>query len=207
MSLAEEVGGCDCFFEATTSEFGQIFGVSQQSASRYLMLLEKQGWITRARSEKGFKVSITDEGVSVLKRLERKISSFLNHDSEMTYVGEVVSGIGEGAYYVSKYAEKINETLGYSPYPGTLNVRVHSGKPDLDIKSTIKISGFTSEGRSYGGVGLTPIVLTINRKTIHCHAIIPERTHHKLDLELISKHNFRKEFKAADGDEVRFTVL
>jgi len=207
LALADKVACVNSSFEATTSDFGKLFGVSQQSASRYLMLLEEKGWITRTRSGSGFTVSITDEGADVLKKLENTITSFLQSDVKKEFHGEIVSGIGEGAYYVSKYAEKINTLIGYTPFHGTFNVRVYGGKPELRTSSTLDIEGFTSEDRSYGNVGLTPVALYLRDIEINCYAIQPERTHHKRDLELISNHNLRKKFKAIDGDEVRFILL
>ena len=39
---------------------------------------------------------------------------------------KIVSGMGEGAYYMSLkgYRNQFIEKLGYEPYPGTLNVKL-----------------------------------------------------------------------------------
>ncbi len=205
LSLAERIGGGGLYFEATTSEFGKVFGVSQQSASRYLGLLEDRGFILRARSRRGVKVTFTEEGLKALRGMEKALTMFLSNKPKTAYRGEVVSGIGEGAYYVRKYAEKIHELLGYKPYPGTLNIRVYGGKPDVVSDSTVEVQGFVSEKRSFGGVGLTPITLKVKGRKITCHVILPERTHHRRDLELISRYNIRKKYGVSDGDEAEIT--
>ncbi|MEB3757312.1 MAG: CTP-dependent riboflavin kinase, partial [Desulfurococcales archaeon] len=50
----------------------------------------------------------------------------MSHDekTEVTVRGRVFSGLGEGEFYVNLYARNFRRALGFTPYPGTLNVRV-----------------------------------------------------------------------------------
>ena len=45
--------------------------------------------------------------------------------------GVVVTGLGEGAYFVAKYAKLFKEKLGFAPFHGTLNITVKKA-PDFD---------------------------------------------------------------------------
>ncbi|MBS3128590.1 DUF120 domain-containing protein [Candidatus Woesearchaeota archaeon] len=36
--------------------------------------------------------------------------------------GTIVNGIGKGAWFVPQYKEKIRSVLGFTPFPGTLNI-------------------------------------------------------------------------------------
>ncbi|MEM1550565.1 MAG: DUF120 domain-containing protein, partial [Candidatus Bathyarchaeia archaeon] len=73
--------------------------------------------------------------------------------------GEVFSGLGEGAYYVSQegYKRQFIEKLGFEPYPGTLNIKVIGGKgvalrSMLNIYPGIEIKGFRNKNRTFGSV-------------------------------------------------------
>ena len=42
----------------------------------------------------------------------------------MEIKGVVVSGVGEGKWYVEKYLPYFEQTLGFTCFPGTLNMKV-----------------------------------------------------------------------------------
>jgi riboflavin kinase len=190
----------------TTTELGEMLGVSQQTASRYLSELESRGWITRSRAGRGFEVKLTSEGVDVLREIHSGLGRLLHPKVNEMFEGVIVSGMGEGAYYVREYADKIKEAVGYRPYYGTLNVRINGGRPDLRGYRTIKVGGFKSGDRSFGRIELTSVTLTVRGHKIRCHAIVPERTHHEKDLELVSRHNLRRGYDLKDGDKATIVV-
>ncbi|MFH1055734.1 MAG: DUF120 domain-containing protein [Candidatus Altiarchaeota archaeon] len=190
----------------STSEFGLLFSVSQQTASRYLRGLESLGWVERRQNGRGFTLNLTSEGVAVLKGMHINIGKFLESKAPQAFEGKVVSGIGEGAYYVRQYADRIEEALGYRPYYGTLNIRFEGGKPELAAYKTDYVSGFRSDNRSFGKAELVEVILSVGNHEIGCHAILPERTHHKKDLELIARHNLRRKYGLADGQKVLVSV-
>jgi riboflavin kinase, archaea type len=207
LALAGRIGRAGCSASLSTSELGGILGVSQQSASRYLALLEERGWIERARRGRAFEVKVTPDGLGVLRGIHGSLGVFLDSAIKQSFEGVVASGIGEGAYYVGEYSGKIDEAVGYRPFPGTLNVRFAGEKPNMNSPNTIDILGFTSGGRSFGRVGLTPIRLSANGKTVDCHVIIPERTHHRRDVEIVSGNNLRRKLDLSDGDRALITFI
>ena len=191
----------------TTGDLGRLLGVSQQTASRYLTELGDKGWINRVKSGRKTELQITDLGKNRLTEIQSDIWDFLSEKKKNILDGTVVSGIGEGAYYVGEYAQKIREITGYIPYQGTLNVRLEGSRVKVQSENTVEIKGFNSKRRSFGKILLTPIELKIKVGKIKCHIITPERSHHKIDLELISEHNIRKKFKVEDGDNASITFI
>ncbi|MFH1404105.1 MAG: DUF120 domain-containing protein [Candidatus Altiarchaeota archaeon] len=190
----------------TTTELGGMMGVSQQTASRYINELEANGWIERRRFGKGFEVKLTQEGVMILKGIYGRLGSLLESKNRGHYEGRIVSGIGQGAYYIKEYAKRIRGITGYEPYPGTLNVKFDEGRPDLTQFVLGQVDAFKTGNRTFGKASLTPVTLTVRRTRIMCHAIVPERTFHDKDLELISKHNLRRKYGIKDGDKATVTL-
>jgi len=192
--------------EVTTRQVGDLLGVSQQTASRYLRDLEGGGFIQRVKSGRGFNIRITSSGLLVLRQVHSDLGRFFGSEIRQSYNGIIVSGIGEGAYYIREYSERIEKAVGYRPYLGTLNVRVEGGRPSLDSPDTVDIEGFISGTRTFGRVSLTPIKLHVRKQSIVCHVIIPERTHHTKDVELIARNNLRMKYGLADGDKATITI-
>jgi len=62
--------------------------------------------------------------------------------------GSVFSGFGEGAYYVTKggYREQFSEKLGFTPFPGTLNIRLKSIDDIKARKELEALPGITIKG-------------------------------------------------------------
>jgi len=191
----------------STKRLGDLLDMSQQSASRYLTALEDAGWILRKKEGRGYSIEVTDAGKQALAKMHQDIGSYLSGGIGRTIGGQIVSGIGEGAYYVEEYAKKICEVIGYLPYPGTLNVRARGGKPDLSSGNVIEVTGFESEGRTFGDVRLIPITLGIGRHKLGCHIIVPERTHHKVDIEIIAPQNLRDKLGLSDGDAATIELI
>jgi len=115
------------FIQLTTTDLGKFINRSQQAASRHLLDLEGAGYIERLRKGHKFGVKLTDKGYSQIEIL----FSALKYAIESTpitieFKGTIVSGMGEGAYYMSLdgYKKKKKKKLGYEPYPGTLNVKL-----------------------------------------------------------------------------------
>ncbi len=112
-------------------------------------------------------------------------------------LGKVVSGIGEGAYYVNIYRNVFNEVLGINPYPGTLNIDVGEDIRELWFK-------------------LNPLIIKPRRKdlsivyvlpgfvnNIRGYAIKPLKTIHQWNIiEFISSENIRSKLGISDGDTV-----
>lgn len=204
--LARTLGNLEATALTSSSKLGRTLGVSQQTASRYLAGLEKKGLIKRAVRKHGQEVSITREGVLVLKEMHSELGFLVEGRKTIEINGRVSIGLGEGAYYVKMYADRIHKELGFEPFHGTLNVHVDEMPTQLRSFVFKRILAFEKEGRSFGGIGVIKTKLKSGRKTVDCYLILPERTHHKNELELISSLNLRRKLGLSNGSRVSVEI-
>ncbi len=196
------------FVEINTTKLGNELGISQQSASRRLKILNEQGFIEEKRIGKKIYVKITRKGLDLLKKEAVDYRKIFDIGKYITINGEVVSGIGEGKYYITKkgYYDQIKEKLYFEPFPGTLNVRVYArdmDKVDLIKNSNgILIRGFESEGRTFGNV--KAFLCTING--VDGAVIIPDRSHYTDVIEVIADVNLREKLHLSDGTPVEIVI-
>tara|TARA_B100001167_G_scaffold6847_1_gene3867 strand:+ start:141 stop:818 length:678 start_codon:yes stop_codon:yes gene_type:complete len=186
------------FVQITTSSLGKSIKKSQQAASKHILELENGGFIDRLMTGRQLSIKITQKGYSELVKLHSVLGSSL--DSFPSYIelsGSVISGLGEGAYYMSLkgYTRQFKVKIGYIPFPGTLNIKLNQLQTtqiiqQLDELDNIMIEPFSDGRRTYGWVKC--FHATIN-DSIKCELIRLERTHHDNSvIELISKNNLRK---------------
>ncbi len=199
------------FVTVTTAELGRAIRRSQQAASKHLLELEKGGFVERASSGRGYSVRITSRGHGELVRLNRILNDSLGSSpSQIILEGELVSGMGEGAYYMSLggYTRQFKARIGHVPFPGTLNVQLYKKEHieairQLDAMDGIKIDGFSDGRRTYGWVRC--FACRING--VDSQLIRLERTHHDPSVvELISRHNIRRSARLSDGSKVTIRI-
>ncbi len=197
----------------TSKTVGQLLGVAQQSASRYLVSLEKDGLVHRTVAAFGQKITITPKGKQLLQDLHFELVKILGTSfAEITLKGEIVSGLGEGRYYISLpgYYTQIKEKLGFKPFLGTLNVKLASFRDfqkfqQLRSIPAIQLEPFTADGRTYGNVDC--YIVTINDQ-VEGAIVRSERTHHGENfIEIISPINLREHLVLQDGSSVTVRYL
>ncbi len=202
-------GAIDEFVELTTSQLGKELGLSQQTASRRLRKLIHSGFLEAKKFGRKMSFKLTKRGVDLLKREFIDYQRIFEFSEYIEITGEVVSGLGEGRYYIMKegYYRQIKEKLFFEPYPGTLNIKVYP--KDMQKVETLKnlpgicIKGFVSEGRTFGDV--KAFLCTINGKD--AAVIIPERSHYTDIIEVIAGKNLREELNLEDGDPVELVIF
>lgn len=195
----------------TTHQLSEILGCSQQTASRKLIELEKKGLIKKERAIKGQTITLTRKGLEVLRDYYIQLKCIFEEREEVTIKGELISGMGEGQYYITRrgYTQQFEEKLGFSPYPGTLNLlleREHDivVREMLDNCPYIKVDGFCDEGRTFGAVKCYPVSINGTQGAI----LSPLRTHHpKNVVEIISPVYLREALALKDGDEVSVVLF
>ncbi|MCX8196998.1 MAG: CTP-dependent riboflavin kinase [Candidatus Micrarchaeota archaeon] len=193
----------------TTGQIAEAVGVSQQTASRKLIELEKEGQIVR---EKG-RILVTQASLKQIRKIIVEINQLLK-GSTLIFHGKVASGLGEGAYYVKQkgYFEQIKKKLCFEPYPGTLNITIEGEEIEkrlqLREREPIVIEGFKAgkkgEQRTFGKIDAYRCSISGLPGAI----IFPERSLHGLrTLEIISPFNLRKKLGLADNAEVTVEVV
>ena len=195
--------------ELSSIEFASHIDSSQQTAARKLKSLEEKKLISRQILPDGQLISITEYGLSMLQReLNDYLEIFSGNGKQKILAGKVITGLGEGKYYISLegYRKQFEEKLGFNPYPGTLNVKLD--KPSIELRKringTVRISGFTSENRTFGSGSCFNIMI----KDIRGAVIVPERTHYPEDIiEIIAPVNLRDYLDVKDGSIVEVEVI
>ena len=191
-----------------TSDIAGELGISQQSVSRYLITLEREGYIIRRRVERGEEVTLTEKTFDELKDQLNTIRYILSESNDIVVEGTLFTGLGEGSYYISRdgYVSKIKEYLNFEPFPGTLNLRfteeystfstIINNIPGFDVEP------FEQDGRKFGAIKL----LKAHMFDAPVGVVLPERTHYDRVLEVISPSNLRLKYGLKDGDKIEITI-
>ena len=172
------------------------------------------GWINRTITPEGCLTKITSQGVAELKKLYSDLRLIFEsaYPPSITLEGTLFSGLGEGAYYVTKegYRKQFIEKLGFDPYPGTLNLKLTTEYDlktlsELETYPAIELEGFKNETRTYGAVKCYPAVINNKVKGAVLYAL---RSHYDSSvLEIISSAYLRNRLKLKDGNKVKVEIL
>jgi len=195
--------------EISSVEFASHMDTSPQTAARKLKSLEDEMLITRQILHDGQLVSITKNGLAVLQKEFNDYRAIFSGNGHKKFLaGKLITGLGEGQYYISLegYRTQFIEKLGFTPYPGTLNLKLdpHSIEIRKGISQDIQISGFTTQNRTFGSGSCFNVMIEDVRGAV----IVPERTHYPEDIiEIIAPVNLREYLKVRDGSTVEVEVI
>jgi riboflavin kinase len=207
-----ELGAYAGELSITTADLAKSLSVSQQTASRHLIELQKLGLIRRTRGIRGEAIRVTARGLEELNRLHLRLKAvFELKPSEVILEGTLFSGIGEGAWYVSQpgYRKQFADKLGFSPFPGTLNLRLRPEYEDerrlLGTIPHVEIAGFRDGERTFGPVTCYKVKINDAEDGAIISAV---RTHYPNDVvEIIAASNLRDKLGLKDGDTVKARVV
>lgn len=199
--------------DVSSGKLASELNVSQQTASRRIKELESKGYIVREILPRGQRVKLTPKGTETLRRLHIDLEKALKDLDSRVYnvTGEIVSGMGEGRYYMELpgYKKQFKKKLGFTPYPGTLNLKLNSeadirGRQILQDTQGIEIEGFKSGERTFGAVKCFMAKID----GVEGAVIIPMRTHHGFNtLEIIAPENIQDKTGLGEGDTVTIKVI
>jgi riboflavin kinase, archaea type len=202
------------FIVITTSDLGKDIKRSQQAASRHLLDLENAGYIERLRKGQTFRIKITNRGYSEIQSLYSTLKSAIESiPFSIDFEGTVVSGMGEGAYYMSLegYRKQFKDKLGFEPYPGTLNVKLidqifMNARREIGRCPSVFINGFSDNLRTYGWVKCYKA--NINKGAVNnAAALVLERTHYDdTMLEIIAPICLKEAIGIQNGDRISIKV-
>ena len=209
-----ELGAASRTIKLSTEYLAEKIGASQQTASRYLINLEKIGWIKKNIIPEGCLLKILPQGIVELKKIysELRLIFESEYPPSITLEGILFSGMGEGAYYVTKegYRKQFLEKLGFDPYPGTLNIKL-TNEYDLNTLSeleaypAVELEGFENESRTFGPVKCYPAIINNKVKGAVIYAL---RSHYGSSvLEIISETYLRRKLNLKDGNKVKVEIL
>ena len=125
-------------------------------------------------------------------------------EDKLEISGVIQSGVGQGAYFTSVdwVVEQCKNSLGYKPFPGTLNVSVR----DRDVKKLDQLFQETDfelvpDDPKFCAAPVTKIMVN----GVAAAIVLPSedvRVHENRVVEIISSCNLKETLGVADGDEV-----
>lgn len=209
-----EMGACHRIIRISTTSLAKDIGLSQQSISRRLTILARKGLIEKSATNEGSFIRISKMGEEYLRRIYLGLRTiFEGRPPSIKVEGRVFSGLGEGAYYMSKenYRRQFIERLGFDPYPGTLNLKITNSedivklRDELDAHPGIKIEGFRDKDRTYGPVKCFHAIIGGKER---CAVLFAFRSHYGRDvLEIIAPLCLRERLGLKDGDKVSVEIF
>lgn len=116
--------------------------------------------------------------------------------------GEVKTGLGKGAFFLSQefYKKELNKNLGFIPYPGTLNIVVSEEYLDEITEIKNNCQNLIKPDEGFGAVKYIEAKLN---DEINGAIVFPAKTVHDENyLEFIAKCRLRDELGLEDGDNV-----
>ena len=189
----------------TTGEIAEHIGVSQQTASRKLIELEREGQLDRS----GGKVRLTEKALSEIRRMIKEALDAIK-GTGIVFSGKVVPGLGEGSFFVGQkeYMQGFRRKLGFVPFKGTLNLFIEGDNVEkrlvLREQEPLEVPGFRKGKRKFGTIAAYKCVTG----GLPCALIFPEMSQHGLQmLELVSPVNLRKSLGLADGSVLAVEVM
>jgi len=207
-----KLGAGDKIIRAPTSELANFLGVSQQSVSRILNEMYEKDYVYKELRDRVVWVRLTEKALMEVEDYLRYINDAIENPGRFIFRGDVVKGLGEGAYYMNRkqYIIQFESVFGFKPYPGTLNVKlkdpfyVYQNRLLRRFSGYI-IKGFRTKERVFGDVKAFKAVINDD---VDGAVIYAERSIHGFEMiEVISPIYLREYFNLSDGDEVEVTVF
>jgi len=194
--------------EISSFDLAKQLDISQQTSSRYLLDLDKKGLISRELGIKKQLIQITLPGEEALEKEFLEYQQIFEFTDRIIFKGKIVSGLGEGKYYTEQegYAKQFENKLGFTTYPGTLNVEIAPIEKNklkfLRKKTAIDISEFKTDDRTFGGVRCFKAEINGFKGAI----VLPARGHYSNVLEFISPEYLRGKLNLKDEDVVDVVI-
>jgi len=203
-------GALDGSVKVSCASLADRLAASNQTASRRLQQLESGGLLDREIVADGQWVSITEAGEGALRSEYADYRQLFEESAGLSLSGTITTGMGEGKHYISLpgYERQFESELGYTPFPGTLNLELDEpsirSRPELSAQASVPIDSWEDGDRTFGAATCYPARLEADGETYEpTHVIVPDRTHHDEDsLELIAPEKLRDTLALDDGDTV-----
>jgi riboflavin kinase len=127
---------------------------------------------------------------------------------EIGFRGKIFSGSGEGAKFVSLpwVKAQIIEKLGFTPYNGTLNIKLD--EKSLTLKRSLLNKAKPIPILPQKGFCRGTCFKAIFMDRLECAIVIPKVDNYPEDIiEIIAPLNLREKFQLKDGDIAKVKIL
>jgi len=202
------MGGMHDYIAISSRELGDLLGMSQQSASKRILELLDEGLIHRDLGARRQRIRLTDKGAELLRKEYSEYQKIFEMRDHVVIKGTVITGMGEGQYYVTQagYQGQFEQKLSFRPYEGTLNVRVSPADiaklDSLRRSGGMIVKGFEKNGRTFGDVRAYKATI----QNVDCAIVLPSRSHYSDVMEVVCKYHLRRTLGLKDGDSVEVRV-
>lgn len=209
LAILKEIGKCEHEESQLIEGLARKVGISESEMHEQFTTLVDTGFIETTSDRPCLRPSALSALNAV--KTDGRESSVIERYEDTKLRGTVTSGVGEGKHFVglSGYKRQFQEKLGYTPYPGTLNIELDDEsavqRRQLDILCPIWIEGWGDEDRDFGPAICHPVTLTTDagRTYEQVHMVYPFRTEHdQTELELLAPDNLRETMDLNDGQMV-----
>ena len=209
-----KLGAKKDYTRIATAEVGERLGVTQQAASFQLKELERLGLVSKRKVGKYVAVKITDLGLSSIASVYFDLKESLEGSGgDFLFHGTVFRGLGQGAFYIGmpKFKSQFSKLLGFVPYAGTLNVRLHApieihfNRLLRSTRAGIQILAFEDQ-KSHEVYGPLKCFKAVVNDSQEAAIVFYEKTHYNDSvLEVISPIQLRKKL-GLDRNDREITV-
>jgi len=195
--------------DVTSAGIAAALGITQQTASLQMLRLVEKGFVTRRMRSRRQGIAMTPKGMEALRREYSDYVRMFDSPKRLVMKGIVVSGFGEGKYYMSQpeYKRQFKERLRFDPFEGTFNLSLPETEVNklqiLRAAGGMAIEGFKKGGRTFGSSKCFRATL----KGLECAVVVPIRTHYSDTLEIICRDNIRNKLRFKDGDRVEIQIM
>jgi riboflavin kinase len=120
--------------------------------------------------------------------------------------GKVSSGSGEGAKFTELrwVRRQIAQKLGFTPYPGTLNIRLTEDNVKFKLLKKSKSIQISPANGFCRGTCFNAYLMD----NLKCAIVIPEVANHPESLlEVVASMNLREKYHLKDGDTVEVKIV
>ncbi len=127
----------------------------------------------------------------------------MNNNQFLEIKGTIETGLGKGQQFMSlpEYQQQFQEHLNFTPFAGTLNLKITPIQLPQSTKKTIP--EFTVNQQTFGAVDCYPILIKNTQGAI----IIPKQTtHDNTTIEIISPVKLRDQYNLHDNDKITIKV-
>ena len=194
----------------TSGQLAEKVGISQQTAARHIAEFENAGLVTRTSGPRGQEIRITKRGLAELQKVYSDLTTIFGAPREkFELTGKIVSGMGEGKYYVGQdaYGRQFREKFGFKPLIGTLDIQLDSesipSREALQALPGMMVEGFETDARTFGPVKCFNAKIRGTKVGL----VLPARTHHTNVIELVAPIDLKKHLRIREGSKVKVEVV
>jgi len=206
------IAGVEPPFRVAEPELVAALNSEGAEIERAVQDLLEAGYLERdADGDHGY-IQVSHSGLAVLADRYQRLSTVFQTPPPL--VGRVADGNEKAQEFLTLegYERQFRERLGYTPYPGTLNLRLlgRQSRSVLGDVAAVRIREWQRNDDDYGGASCYPAVTAApasGNAYEGGHLIVPDRTGHDDDvIEILAPDELRSALEVGTDDIVTVRI-